>query len=147
MSLKRKIAVSGGLIFLLSLLLVCLLTGAFFYLPFYLETRIIPQLATDAGISDLAVNVRSIGFNGADLADLRFGSPDHPALVIRSVQVDYSPRSLYQRKIDKITLSGIDLRQFPGDNIVGFNNNDVTGDLFNPVINFILHSQKPPRAL
>ncbi len=109
MSLKRKIAITGGLIFLLSLLLICLLTGAYFYLPLYIETRIIPQLAADAGISDFAVSLRNIGFYGADLADLRIGAPDNPAIVIRSVQVDYSPRSLYQRKIDKITLSGIDL--------------------------------------
>ena len=94
---------------MLSLLLVCLLTGAYFYLPFYLETRILPQLATDAGISDFAVKVRNVGFYSADLAGLRLGPPKNPALVIRSVQVDYSPRSLYQQKIEKITLSGIDL--------------------------------------
>jgi len=109
MSLKRKIAITGGLFFLLSLLLICLLTGAYFYLPFYLETRIIPRLAADAGISDFAVSLRNIGFYGADLADLRLGPQKNPALVIRSVQVDYSPGSLYKRKIDKITLSGIDL--------------------------------------
>jgi hypothetical protein len=109
MSLKRKIAITGSLIFLLGLLLVCLLTGAYFYLPFYLETRVIPQLAADAGISDFAINVRNIGFYGADLADLRLGPQKNPALVIRSAQIDYSPRSLYQQKIEKITLSGIDL--------------------------------------
>jgi len=109
MSLKRKIAVTVGLFFLLGLLLICLLTAAYFYLPFYLETRIIPRLAADAGISDFAVSLRNIGFFGADLADLRLGPQKNPALVIRSVQVDYSPRSLYQKKIDKITLSGIDL--------------------------------------
>jgi len=109
MSLKRKLAITGGLIFLLGLLLISLLTGAYFYLPFYLETRIIPQLAADAGISDFAVNLRNIGFYSADLADLRLGPQKNPTLVIRSVQVDYSPRSLSQQKIDKITLSGIDL--------------------------------------
>jgi len=109
MSLKRKIAVIGGLFFLLSLLLVCFLTAAFFYLPYYLETRIIPQLASDAGLTDFAVDIRNIGFYSADLGTLRIGPPENPALVIRSVQVDYSPRSLYQQKIDKITLSGIEL--------------------------------------
>ncbi len=109
MSLKRKIAIAGSLIFLLSLLLVCLLIGAYFYLPFYLETKVIPQLAADTGIADFAVNVRNIGFYGADLADLRLGPQKKPALVIRSAQIDYTPRGLYQQKIEKITLSGIDL--------------------------------------
>jgi len=94
---------------LLCLLLVCLLTGAYFYLPFYLESKIIPQLAADAGLSDFSVSVRNIGFFNADLGTLRIGPPDNPALVIRSVQVDYSPQSLYQRKIKNVALSGIEL--------------------------------------
>jgi hypothetical protein len=109
MSLKHKIAITGGLLLLLSLLLVCLLAGAYFYLPFYLEARIIPRLAADAGFSDFAVNVRNIGFFSADLGTLRIGPRENPAFVIRSVQVDYSPRSLYKRKIERITLSGIEL--------------------------------------
>jgi len=40
---------------------------------------------------------------------LRIGSEQNPALVIESVQVDYTPRGLYQKKIEKITLSGMEL--------------------------------------
>ncbi len=109
MSLKRKIAITGGLLLLLSVLLACLLTGAYFYLPFYLESKIIPKLAADAGLTDFAVNVRNIGLFSADLGTLRIGPRENPAFVIRSVQVDYSPRGLYQQKIKKITLSGIEL--------------------------------------
>ena len=100
MSLKHKLAITGRLLLLLSLLLVCLLAGAYFYLPFYLETRIIPRLAADAGLSDFAVNVRNIGFFSADLGTLRIGPRENPAFVIKSVQVDYSPRSLYKQKIE-----------------------------------------------
>jgi hypothetical protein len=109
MPLKRKLAITGTLLLLLSLILVCLLAGAYFYLPFYLEKRIIPQLASDAGLSDFSVDVRNIGFFNADLGTLRIGPQDAPALVIRSVQIDYSPRSLYQRKIINMTISGIEL--------------------------------------
>ena len=94
---------------MLSFILVCLLTGAYFYLPFYLESKIVPQLAADAGLSDFSVNVRNIGFFNADLGTLRLGPPDDPAAVIRSVQLDYSPRSLYRRKIKNMTMSGIEL--------------------------------------
>ena len=109
MSLKRKIALTGSLLFLLALLMVSLLTGLFFYLPHYLESKIIPQLAADAGISDFAVDVRNIGFFDADLGTLRIGPEQNPSFVIRSVQVDYSPRELYRQKIKKITFSGIEL--------------------------------------
>ena len=109
MSLKRKLSIAGTLLLLLSLILVCLLTGAYFYLPFYLESKIIPQLAADSGLSDFSINVRNIGFFNADLGTLRVGPQDDPTLVIRSVQVDYSPRSLYRRKIKNMTMSGIEL--------------------------------------
>ena len=109
MPLKRKIVLTGGVLLLLAVLLFGILTGAYFYLPFYLESKIIPQLAAEAGISDFEVNVRNIGFFSADLGTLRLGLPENPALVIRSVQVDYTPRSLYKQKIKKITLSGIEL--------------------------------------
>jgi hypothetical protein len=109
MSLKRKIAISGILLLSLSLILVCLLTGAYFYLPFYLEKRIIPRLASEAGLSEFSVDVRNIGLFNADLGTLRIGPQDDPALVIRSVQIDYSPRSLYRRKIKNMTISGIEL--------------------------------------
>ena len=109
MKLTRNIAITGASLILLSLLLVCLLAGAYLYLPFYLETRVIPQLAANANLANYAVRVRNIGFFSADLANLRIGPRANSALFIRSVQVDYSPRSLYRQKITKITLSGIKL--------------------------------------
>ena len=94
---------------MLGVLLFCLVTAAYLYLPSFLESSFIPQLASNAGISEFAIKVRSVGFAGADLSDLRLGSQQNPALVVRSVQVDYSPQSLYRKKIDSVTLSGIDL--------------------------------------
>ena len=94
---------------MLGVLLFCLVIAAYFYLPSFLESRFIPQLASEAGISEFAIKVRSVGFEGADLSDLRLGSQQNPALVVRTVKVDYSLQSLYRKKIDSITLGGIDL--------------------------------------
>ena len=107
MSLKRKItlAVVGFVFFVL--LLVSLFTAVYFYLPRYLENRLLPKLAVDEGISDFAVDVRNVGFFDADLGSLRIGPQESPALFVQSVQIDYSPWSLYQQQIDNITLSGI----------------------------------------
>ena len=109
MSLKRKIALSGGVLLFSVLLLVSLLTGIYFYLPHYLADEVIPKLAADAGIAKFDVRIRNIGLFDADLGPLRLGPADNPALVVQSVQVDYSPRSLYQKKIEKITFTGIEL--------------------------------------
>ena len=109
MSLKRKILLTGAILLFLSLVLVCLLVAGYFYLPSYLESKIIPRLAAGAGLTDFSVNVRNIGFFNADLGTLRIGPPDNPAIEIRSVRIDYSPRGLYQRKINKVAISGIEL--------------------------------------
>ena len=109
MSLKRKIAFTGGGLLFFVLLLVSLLAAVYLYIPHYVESNLIPQLAAEAGISDFAVNIRNVGFFDADLGNLRIGPQENPALVVQSMQIDYSPRSLYQQKIEKITLSGIDL--------------------------------------
>ena len=109
MSLKRKIAFTGGGLLFFVLLLVTLLAAIYLYIPHYVESNLIPQLAAEAGISDFAVNIRNVGFFDADLGNLRIGPQENPALAVQSVQIDYSPRSLYQQKIEKITLSGIDL--------------------------------------
>jgi hypothetical protein len=109
MSPKPKIYLTLRILFLLFLLVIGLLAGLYFYLPHYLESRILPQFIAKAGIADFNFSVRNIGLFGADLGVLRIGSGRNPAMVIRSVQVDYSPRGLFRRKIDGLTLNGIEL--------------------------------------
>ena len=105
----KKITIAISTLLLLVLILFGIMAGIYFYLPHHLESKIIPKLAADAGISDFAFNVRSIGLFGADLGDLRIGPNQNPALVIQSVQVDYTPQGIYRQTVDKITLSGIEL--------------------------------------
>ena len=109
MSLKRKIALTVRILLVLVVFVVALWAGLYFFLPHYLESRIIPQLLAKSGITDFAFNVRHIGIYGADLGALRIGPEQKPALLIRSVQIDYTPKALYQQKIERMTLSGIEL--------------------------------------
>jgi len=109
MSLKRKITFSLSLLLLLAFLLLGLLTGVYLYLPTYIESKILPQIAAETGISDVAVNIRNLGFFGADLENIRIGPEQSPTLIVRSVQIDYSPKGLYKKKIKKLTLNGIEL--------------------------------------
>ena len=106
---KQKITITVSVLLFLVLVLFSIIAGIYFFLPHHLESRIIPKLIADAGIPELAIKVRNIGLFGADLGALRIGPDQNPALVIQSVQVDYSPQGLYRQRIDKITLSGIEV--------------------------------------
>jgi hypothetical protein len=110
MSSKRKIAVSLGIFLVLAACLLGLIAGSYLFLPRFLESRLHPQLIDATGISDIAFNVRRVGFFGADIGGIRIGGPPNPALLIRSVQLDYSPGGLYHKKIDRVVLSGIEVQ-------------------------------------
>jgi hypothetical protein len=109
MSLKPKIALTMRILLVLAVFVAGLWAGLYFFLPHYLESRIIPLLVAKTGIEDFAFNVRHIGIYGADLGALRIGPEQKPALLIRSAQIDYTPKELYQKKIERMTLSGIEL--------------------------------------
>ncbi len=87
MSTKPKIALTVRILLVLAVIVIGILAGLYFFLPDYLEARVIPQLLAKTGITDFAFKVRHIGIYGADLGALRIGSEQKPALVIQSVQV------------------------------------------------------------
>ena len=109
MSSKRKIAFSLSILFFLAVLFFGLVAGIYLFLPHYLESRILPRLVAETGISDVAFEVRRVGFFGADLGEVRIGPQPNPALLIRSVQLDYSPGELYRKKIGRVVLNGIEI--------------------------------------
>ncbi|MBW2433140.1 MAG: YdbH domain-containing protein [Deltaproteobacteria bacterium] len=109
MPVRRKITVP-----IIFILLVILIGGGLFFLAAYflpglIESRLISILKKDAGISELSLNFRQLDLDGADLGPLRLGSPENPALIVRSVQVDYAAAELYRKKIKKIAASGVEL--------------------------------------
>ena len=109
MSSKRKITLVLGLLLVLAICFMGLLAGIHFYLPHYLESRILPELMAETGISDIAFKIRRVGFGGADLGEIRIGPSENPALLVRSVQLDYSPGELYRKKIGRVLISGIEV--------------------------------------
>ena len=92
------ILIAAGLFFLVSYLL-----------PGFFESKLISILKKDGGISEFTLDFRQLDLEGADLGPLRLGSSQNPAVIIRSVQVDYSAGELYRKKIKKIAASGVEL--------------------------------------
>ncbi len=95
------------------MLLIVIGVGLFFLtsylLPGFVESKIISVLKKDAGITDFALEVQELDLYGADLGSLRIGTPENPALIIRSIHVDYSPGGIYQKKVERIVASGVEL--------------------------------------
>ena len=109
--MPRKHQIVYPVIFFLLLILASV--GLFFLtsyvLPGFLESKIISILKKDAAITDLALDFHELDLDGANLGSLRIGTPENPALIIRSIHIDYSPGEIYQKKIKKVSINGVEL--------------------------------------
>jgi hypothetical protein len=109
MPVRRKITFA-----IIFLLLVILIGGGLFLLtstllPGLFESKLNAILNKEAGISELSLDLRQLDLEGADLGPLRLGSARNPAVIVRSVQVDYAASELYRQKIKKIAASGVEI--------------------------------------
>ncbi|RJQ78096.1 MAG: hypothetical protein C4519_12480 [Desulfobacteraceae bacterium] len=86
-----------------------LMIAFFLYLPTYIETRLIPRWAADAGLEPGTVRIRRVALNGADAGPIHIDLGSAASLEIAAVQIDYSLRSLIRCKIDAIVVSGLSL--------------------------------------
>lgn len=109
MTLKRAIRYTVVLLFFFILAAAIVLAAFSFFIPHLLETRLLSDLKHQTGISDLSLEVRELDLQGADFGDVRVGPGSEPALVVRSIQIDYSLAGLYQKKIKQVIASGIEL--------------------------------------
>jgi hypothetical protein len=55
------------------------------------------------------MHVRALDLGGADFGEVHIGDADQPALIVRSIQLDYTAGGLVQKKIKKVTANGIEL--------------------------------------
>jgi hypothetical protein len=109
MPLKRQIAIPIIFFLLFILTGVGLLFLTSYLLPDFLESKIVSILKKDGAITDLALDFHELDLDGANLGSVRIGTPQNPALIIRSIHIDYSPAEIYQKKIKKISANGVEL--------------------------------------
>jgi len=109
MTFKRAISYTVVILFIFILAAAIVLATFSFFTPHLLETRLLSNLEHQTGISDLSMHVRELDLQGADFSDMRVGPESGPALVVRSIQIDYSLAGLYQKKIKRVSASGIEL--------------------------------------
>jgi hypothetical protein len=97
---------------------VLLLAGivAVVVLPARLAQRLLPELAGRLGFASSSVAVRRLDLFGADLGPLRLGTASAPVLRVDAIRAAYTPVGLLARRIDRVTLSGVQLRaELTGD--------------------------------
>ena len=109
MTLKRTISYIFILLIFFVLALFIVLASFSLLLPRALQSSLISEITTATGISDFSLHVREIDLDGADFGEVRFGDEAAPALIVSSIQVDYTPAGLAQKKIKQVTASGIEL--------------------------------------
>jgi hypothetical protein len=106
MVLKRNPLVF--LSFLLLLLLGAVFLSASFFLPRYIEKKILPGLGRQLS-STLSGQIYRIGFSAADFGDIILGDTRNPAISIGSIHADYSFPSLLEKKLGKVRINGLSL--------------------------------------
>ncbi|MCP4745445.1 MAG: hypothetical protein GY874_04775 [Desulfobacteraceae bacterium] len=94
-------------VFITLILLSAGLLSLFYYLPYYIESRIIPGLAQKAGLESYAAQVKHIGISGAQAGPIFFGLNGKNHLEIKKINIDYTLGGLFKKKIKAITISGL----------------------------------------
>lgn len=95
------------------IVLLLLFTGfalLYFYIPKYVESKILPRLFQNAGINNFECDVRRIGFTGLDLGGLYIGDTNEPSISVESVRINYSITGLLRKQIDTIIMAGIEVK-------------------------------------
>lgn len=132
------------------LLLVLIVAGLSIYIPRVLESTILPTLAENAGIENLSVHVRHIGFHGADIGPLSLGSSSRPTRTLDSIQLHYSPSALYSRHIESVVLKGIALScEYKGGEFLihGFDLKQIIGTLQKKDAGSETTERRPPLSI
>ena len=120
MTLKRAISYILILLILFVLAIFIVLASFSFLVPGTLQSRLISEITTATGISDFSMRVREVDLDSADFGEVRFGDEAAPALIVSSIQVDYTPAGLGQKRIKQVTASGIELHIEFKDGKFGF---------------------------
>lgn len=103
----RHLLLTAGL--LLAAVPLLLWAGLTIVAPAFLAGRLLPALAAEHGLPPLLVRPVLVG-PGRLQSEIVMGSTDSPVLHIASVAADYSAANLLRGRIDRLTLSGVEMR-------------------------------------
>ena len=107
MRLNRKVVFCSILV---AFIIFSLLCGIYFSIPFFLEKKLLPHIAEAVGFTNSTCEVRKFSLTRLDLASLQWGESENPFLSFDSVRFDYSLTGLFKKHVNKIIISGVEIR-------------------------------------
>ena len=78
------------------------------FLPKIARNRIVAEISRATGL-DLSMVIRKIDLFGMDAADVLIKGENRSGIRIDAIRIDYSPGSLFQKKITGLSINGVDL--------------------------------------
>ncbi|MCP3967689.1 MAG: hypothetical protein GY750_00005 [Lentisphaerae bacterium] len=109
-SSKKHLRFWLKLLFWVILLAAVTLTCLIYWLPQYVQSRILPQIGESYGLPNLRANMRRVGICGTDIGRLKLANG---AVIIDSVRLDYQLWPLLTRKtlhIKRLVINGIKIK-------------------------------------
>ena len=92
------------------IIIFALACGAYYSIPFFLENKLLTIIAKSYGFTQSSCEVRKLSLNKLDITSLKLGHPENPAIEIDSVRVDYSLSGLFKKYVNKVVISGLQIR-------------------------------------
>ncbi len=132
MHVSRKIASRFLFVVCILFFITCTIYS---FIPVILGKKLLPGFAESIGFSHAVCEIRKFSLTRLDLASLQWGDPANPLLSIDSARFDFSFFGLLKKRIDKIVVSGLEVRAEYHDGMLSF-----------PGLNFEKFFQEPPEA-
>ena len=79
-------------------------------IPGFIETRILPRLAKEAGFPSFFCRINHFGLTQASAGPLTLGAGKDPALTIERIALLYNPTSITKGELNKVVLSGVSIK-------------------------------------
>ncbi len=76
-------------------------------MPAFVEGLVLSNLAKQFPGLESQIEVRRVGFDGADLSRLTVGSLERPVLAVDSLKLDYSLFGIFAKQIDRVQVDGL----------------------------------------
>ncbi len=84
--------------------------AALLMLPGLIETRILPRIARQAGLSSLICPINHLGFSQISAGPLTLGAETDPVVRIEQLRLLYDPASIQKGELKKVILRGVSIK-------------------------------------
>lgn len=111
---RRNWPILGLAVLALVALSACVLLVGYLYLPALVADHLPVKQIRRLGFSEFSGRVQRVGLHQAAGGPFFFGPPDHPAIAVQTVLLDYAPFELRRKIIRRLRINGITVNLVAG---------------------------------